>query len=1203
MKSKVRPTPNIMKTRLHSIYGSRSCLALGVVLALSMQTNAGAAGPLVQSATPVLSMEHVRVAFSGSVDPASATNLANYSFTAGPVTLNRATLITSSVVELYTSDQTPSSAHTLQISGVLDTNSVSMTTTQLNFTTPALTISPLRYDAGTTNTQPDGPSSPASAQGGYWVANPLIAGQTVGPVTNDNSTGFNAWNIDDTATASGNPNYTMSIDTNSVNVGITNGWRAVLCSRVVTNYASTATDHYLYYYQAGVRFGVAWGVTSGGFLFVNPLGGANYNLTTNWSSYHTNMMVYNPSSKKVSVYFDGQLIVDNYAGQNLAGNGVFTFGDANSAAKGSMNYNLVQLDVVGVTQPVVLRNPASITVAIGQQAAFTAAFTPFVNSYQWLSNGVIIAGATKTNYTTGILTASANGAQYKCRALSALGNVETTPATLTVNDPAPLVTSVTPILTLEHVRIAFSTSVDPTAATSLANYSFTAGAVTVNNATLIAPSVVELFTSDQPPGSAHILQISGIFANGGATIMTSTQLNFTTPNLTISPLRYDAGTTVTQPSGPLDPASAGGGYWPAGISTQPGMTVAPVSDDNGTGFNAWQVSDVNGTASGGTITYTMPIDQASLNLARTNGWRVVVHSRLADNSGSATADQIVIYTDSATGLRYGPWLGVDASLNLFVSMLGGSTYTLTSDLFSYHTHMMVYDPATQYVSYYFDGRLIVANYTGQASAGRGLAFGCASSPGKGVMNYNLVQLDVVAATLPVVTLNPRSTTNAVGQTVTFTAGFTPFVDAFQWLSNGVIIAGAASTNVYTTPIIGLDYSGSQYSCRALSSLGNVETAVATLTVTDQTNPPAISSAKGSLLRDRFTLTFSEPIMQTDATNIANYTWDNVGVTNVSARLVDPVTVELRAGPFSTGINYTVRVSNIRNLSNVPITPNSPATVIFESLSPLARYDAGDTNSAPSGPPDPTTPAGGNWSVTSWSDANLTVTAVTNDTDTGLNAWQVRDASSLYTYANYTLMIATNLQDNARASGWVLTVRGRMPELFGAAVAQFALYSDYNANRFSLNFNVDANNDLIVGVNAGYYTVTSDGSGLNYHLHQVVYDPASATASYYFDGTLILRGFPANIISNPSMLWGAASGLGEGTMNYNLVDLSTPDAPFLSIGISSNNALVSYHGVLEAATQVGTPATWTAVGTNLNSGASVYSTPLTGQQYFRARFAQ
>jgi hypothetical protein len=545
---------------------------------------------------------------------------------------------------------------------------------------------------------------------------------------------------------------------------------------------------------------------------------------------------------------------------------------------------------------------------------------------------------------------------------------------------------------------------------------------------------------------------------------------------------------------------------------------------------------------------------------------------------------------------------MDANGNLFVNPLGGSTYTVTSDALSYHTNMMAYNPATKAVAVYFDGRLLVDNYAGQVLAGTGLTFGSASSAGKGSMNYNLVQLDVVAATQPVVTLNPQSSTHAVGQTVTFTANFTPFVNAFQWLSNGVIIAGATAAN-YTTPIVGLGYSGSQYSCRALSALGNVETAAATLTVTDQTNPPVIFSAKGSLLRDRITLTYSQPVIEDYATNIANYSWVNVGVTNLSAQLVNATTVELRAGPFLTGINYTVRVSNIRNLSNVSITPNSPASVTFESLSPLARYDAGDTNSAPSGPPDPTTPAGGNWSVTSWSDANLTVTAVTNDTDTGLNAWQVRDASSLYTYANYTQQIATNLQDNARASGWVLTVRARLAEYFGAAVAQFALVDDYNFNRFVLSFNVDGNNNLVVGANPGNYTVTSDGSALNYHLHQMVYDPASATASYYFDGTLIARGFSAATVANPSVLWGSASGLGEGTMNYNLVDFSSVDAPFLSIAVSNNYALVSYHGVLETATHVGTPATWTAVATNLNSGASVYSTPLIGQQYFRARLAQ
>src|ERR1017187_2024104 len=188
-----------------------------------------------------------------------------------------------------------------------------------------------------------------------------------------------------------------------------------------------------------------------GNLFVNPVGASTYTVTSDALSYHTNMMVYNPATKAVAVYFDGRLLVDNYAGQVLAVTGM-TFGSASSAGKGSMNYNLVQLDVVAATQPVVTLNPQSSMNAVGQTVTFTANFTPFVNSYQWLSNGVIIAGATATNYTTPFITADAsgstyNGAQYSCRALSALGNVETAPATLTLTDNGPLVNSVTPVLT------------------------------------------------------------------------------------------------------------------------------------------------------------------------------------------------------------------------------------------------------------------------------------------------------------------------------------------------------------------------------------------------------------------------------------------------------------------------------------------------------------------------------------------------------------------------------------------------------------------------------------------------------------------------------------------------------------------------------------------------------------------------------------
>ena len=777
---------------------------------------------------------------------------------------------------------------------------------------------------------------------------------------------------------------------------------------------------------------------------------------------------------------------------------------------------------------------------------------------------------------------------------------------LAVDDTnGPQVQSVQPILTLQHVRVNFSEPVDPASATNLANYSFPTGPLTLQAATLLTPSVVELFTSDQAPNSAHTLQISGVLGQT-AVSMTSTQLNFTSPALTISPLRYDAGTTTTQPSGPVDPTNSASGSWTVNLPAIAGVSVAPVLDDNGTGLNAWKITD-SSTVSG-TPNYVLPNNHnPSLNLAASNGWRIVIRNRLVDNYGSTATDQYLLYYNP--GVRYGISWGVDAGLNLYLGVVGGANYTLTSDAFSYHTNMMVYDPATKAVSVYFDGRLVVDNYTGQVLAGTGLTFGNANSAAKGEMNYNLVQLDVVGATAPVVLQDPASTTNGVGQKVTFAANFSPFVNTFQWFSNDVIIASATASN-YTTGFIDSGYDGTQYRCRALSALsglGYVETAAAVLTVTTDVTPPFIISAKGSMLRDRLTFVYSEPVQEIYATNIANYAWVNAGVTNLSARLLDPLTVELRAGPFLAGSNYTVLVSNVRDVSNLIITNNSPASVIFPTLSPLGRYDAGDTASSPSGPPDPTSVAGGNWMLAIESDPDVTVTPVADDSGSGLHAWQVRDASTVTGhFAKYTQQIATNLQDSARQYGWVLTVRGRLAENFGIAGALFALYENYQLERFGLGFNVDGNNDIVVGTSttAGFanQTVTADGSGQNYHLHQVVYNPATATAAYYFDGNLIVPAFP---VSNPAgsvaeLMFGAGSSAGMGSMNYNLVELSAVDAPFVSIGISGNNAQVVYRGVLEAASQLGSPITWTAVATNFTSSTSVYSVPLNGQQFFRAR---
>lgn len=776
---------------------------------------------------------------------------------------------------------------------------------------------------------------------------------------------------------------------------------------------------------------------------------------------------------------------------------------------------------------------------------------------------------------------------------------------LSVDDAGgPQVQSLQPILTLQHVRVLFTEPVDPATATNAANYAISVNPLPIFAATLVDPFTVELFTSDQAPGSSHTLQISGVKGQTGIS-MVSTQLNFTAPALTISPTRYDAGTTVTQPSGPPDPVSPGAGYWALTPFSNPGLSVGGVTDDNGTGFNAWNVTDQ--TTLAGTPNYVLPITPTSSGtLAQSNGWRIVVRSRFVDNFGSTAGDQVILFFNP--GVRYGLFWGVDVNGNLYVNPVTGNTYTVASgsDVFNYHTNMMVYNPVTKAVACYFDGRLLTDSYTGQALAGSGITFGAASTAGKGGMNYNLVQLDVVSATAPVVLQNPASSTNGVGQKVTFTANFSPFVNAFQWLSNGVLIAGATTTN-YTTPFIDSTYNGVQYKCRALSALGNVETAAAVLTVTSDVIPPFVISAKASLLRDRITLVYSEPVLEPYATNIANYIWVNAGVTNISAQLLDPLTVELRGGPFVAGSNYTVNISNVRDTSNLIITNNSPANMIFPYLSTRARYDAGTTVSSPSGPPDPTSPAGGNWVLSLNTDPDLSTNAVVDDLGSGWNAWQIRDASIVTArFASYNLQVATNIQVSARQFGWVLTVRSRNAENFGTAGAMFAFYEDDNLNRYGLSFNVNANNDLVVGNSStsGFVdnVVTSDGSGQDYHLHQVVYNPLNATGSYYCDGRLIAWNFP---VSNPAasvseLMWGARSSAGKGTMNFNLVDFSSVDGPIVSLTVIGGSAQVSYRGVLERASQLNSPVVWTPVATNLTSSASVYFAPASGQQYFRAR---
>ncbi len=790
---------------------------------------------------------------------------------------------------------------------------------------------------------------------------------------------------------------------------------------------------------------------------------------------------------------------------------------------------------------------------------------------------------------------------------------------LSVDDATPpAVLSVSPTMSLQHARVAFSEPVDPATATNTANYSIPG--LSVQNAWLLDPRTVEIQTADQVPGTTYTVTMSGVLGSGNGLSIPATSLSFTAPALSISAVRYDAGTTTTQPSGPPDPLS---NNWTRTVNNSTGMSTGPVSDDNGTGFNAWTVTDNNSTSGGGVLVYNTPIDQASKLFASTNGWRIVMRSRYTQNFGAATTDQLLEYGEPALSQRYGILLGLTND-TLMVNMLGGAgassgPITLLTDSetgTNYHTHVLAYNPATGLASYYFDGRLILDFEAQTAVPGRnGLSFGGNSSGSKGEVNYNLVQMDVVNATAPVVALQPVDTSAVDGFKATFTALFSPFVNSCQWLSNDVAIPGATSTN-YTTGVLTLANSGTQYKLRAFCALGNVDTLAAQLTVLPQTNPPTILSVTPSPLKDRVTITFSEVLDSNSATNVANYSASSAGVSIVSVQMVDLYTVEVHTTPLTAGSLYSLQISNVQNSSNVPIAANTPVMFFAPHADVVARYYAGSVDDAPAGPPNPLSVEGGSWSHLWPTNDNLTTNAVVNDAGMGWNAWEVADnsyTSGLFNYFYKTVSAANHAA--ARKYGWVLSMRVRLVDS-GATTpsAIMAFYGDDKYFRNTLSFNTDVNGNLMVGLSRtngwNYYTVTSDNMGsLQHHLHQVVYNPATKTTSYYCDGTLIQAGWPSYYVGstslNGALMWGANSSGATGTADFNLIEFDVVQGPVLSMALNGSNIEVSYRGILEATSQLGQGAAWTAVATNSTTATNIYTLPASsaGAQFFRARMLQ
>lgn len=202
-------------------------------------------------------------------------------------------------------------------------------------------------------------------------------------------------------------------------------------------------------------------------------------------------------------------------------------------------------------------------------------------------------------------------------------------------------------------------------------------------------------------------------------------------------------------------------------------------------------------------------------------------------------------------------------------------------------------------------------------------------------------LDVLGT--PVTITNPAlpsDQTVTEGGDVTFTvaaAGSAPLT--YQWFKGAEPIAGATDST-YTISGVRVSDAG-EYRVTVSNPLpSSVTSRAARLSVTADSLPPAIVGIVGSV--DRVVITFSEPVDETSAANIANYSvGGGITVTSASRNPENAAEVILTTSPQPFGTLHCVGVTNVRDLFNNVIPEGASSAFVSTILIDGSFGDWGD----------------------------------------------------------------------------------------------------------------------------------------------------------------------------------------------------------------------------------------------------------------------
>jgi hypothetical protein len=144
---------------------------------------------------------------------------------------------------------------------------------------------------------------------------------------------------------------------------------------------------------------------------------------------------------------------------------------------------------------------------------------------------------------------------------------------------------------------------------------------------------------------------------------------------------------------------------------------------------------------------------------------------------------------------------------------------------------------------------------------------------------------------------------------------------YQWFKGSDPISGATNAT-YVIEDAGAADAGNYLVVVTNPFPSSVTSRTARLTVTSDTIAPTVATVSGT--PNKVTLTFSEPIDPTSATNASDYSIAGLSVTNAIVSPDDPRAVILTTSAQTLGQSYSVTVKNVRDRFNNTIAANTQA---------------------------------------------------------------------------------------------------------------------------------------------------------------------------------------------------------------------------------------------------------------------------------------